>query len=231
MAYFAELDSAGVVQRVIVAESAEWCVEHLGGTWEETADPYAEPGDVAYAGPGHGFDPEWPCRFAPQWVQPQPGVDDRPAYQAGAVVWHDGHLWVSTIVDNVWTPGEAGWRRTPTRPGMPPVWTQPSGSIDPWKLGEHVLWPDENGDVYHVTQTDGAGNNVWPPDGPGAFGWTKGWKDSTGEPGYPEWKPWDGQPGSLYQIGDRVTWQGQVWESTTPNNHWQPGEFGWVVVP
>jgi hypothetical protein len=33
-----------------------------------------------------------------------------------------------------------------------------------------------------------------------------------------------------YQIGDRVTFGGQTWESTAANNVWQPGVFGWVVV-
>lgn len=32
-----------------------------------------------------------------------------------------------------------------------------------------------------------------------------------------------------YQIGDRVTHQGQTWESTAANNVWSPPTF-WVVV-
>lgn len=34
--YFAEINNEGIVQRVIVADSLEWCVENLGGTWKET---------------------------------------------------------------------------------------------------------------------------------------------------------------------------------------------------
>lgn len=33
-----------------------------------------------------------------------------------------------------------------------------------------------------------------------------------------------------YGIGDRVTFEGQTWESTAANNVWSPGVFGWVVV-
>jgi len=32
-----------------------------------------------------------------------------------------------------------------------------------------------------------------------------------------------------YQIGDRVTHNGQIWVSTHANNVWEPGVFGWVV--
>lgn len=33
-----------------------------------------------------------------------------------------------------------------------------------------------------------------------------------------------------HQIGDQVTYQGQVWESTINNNVWAPGVFGWTLV-
>ena len=33
-----------------------------------------------------------------------------------------------------------------------------------------------------------------------------------------------------YQIGDKVNHNGQVWESNTANNVWEPGVFGWIVV-
>lgn len=46
---------------------------------------------------------------------------------------------------------------------------------------------------------------------------------------YPAWLPWPGS-GPTYQAGDRVTHNGSTWESTSPNNVWEPGVFGWVVV-
>lgn len=223
MGYMAEV-ADGVVQRVVVADSAAWCVEHLGGEWVETSDPYAPATAVSYAGPGQGYDGEWSCRFAERWVQPQPGVEDREPYPAGAVRWHDGHLWVSMVRDNVWVPGQSAWRRAPTAPGVPPAWTQPTGAHDAWGLGEHVTFA---GEVYHSI----APANVWPPAGTGAHGWAKGWKDApVVVEGPAPWKAWDGQPSSLYQLGALVTYQGKTWRATAGNNHWQPGVYGWVVV-
>lgn len=44
----------------------------------------------------------------------------------------------------------------------------------------------------------------------------------------PEWV----QPDSTnpYMMGDRVTYDGKIWESTVDNNVWAPGVFGWVEV-
>ena len=44
----------------------------------------------------------------------------------------------------------------------------------------------------------------------------------------PEWV----QPDSTnpYMSGDRVTHNGQTWESTVDNNVWEPGVYGWSVV-
>lgn len=32
------------------------------------------------------------------------------------------------------------------------------------------------------------------------------------------------------QIGDRVKYNDKCWESTTPNNVWEPGVYGWVEI-
>ncbi len=50
MRRFAEIDSAGVVQRVIVADSAEWCTDVLGGTWVETFKDRSQRFNYASAG-------------------------------------------------------------------------------------------------------------------------------------------------------------------------------------
>lgn len=44
----------------------------------------------------------------------------------------------------------------------------------------------------------------------------------------PEWI----QPDSTnpYQIGDKVTYNGQTYESTIANNVWAPDVYGWVLV-
>ena len=50
--YFAQLDNQSIVQRVIVADSLEWCVNHLGGQWVET---FIDKEDHNYAGIGYTF--------------------------------------------------------------------------------------------------------------------------------------------------------------------------------
>ena len=44
----------------------------------------------------------------------------------------------------------------------------------------------------------------------------------------PEWQ----QPDSTnpYQIGDKVSHNGKIWQNTIANNVWQPGVYGWVQV-
>ncbi|GEM_PF-1141352 len=42
----------------------------------------------------------------PKWVQPT-GAHD--AYALGAIVTHNGQLWISTVESNVWEPGIYGW--------------------------------------------------------------------------------------------------------------------------
>lgn len=44
----------------------------------------------------------------------------------------------------------------------------------------------------------------------------------------PEWI----QPDSTnaYQIGDRVSHNGKLWENTIANNVWEPGVYGWIEV-
>ena len=46
MAYFANVNDDGVVQTVIVAESADWCENALGGIWVQTS--YNTRGGVHY---------------------------------------------------------------------------------------------------------------------------------------------------------------------------------------
>lgn len=66
-------------------------------------------------------------------------------------------------------------------------------------------------------------NNVWAP---GVSGWHR-----LADPGeaYPQWVAPTGAHDS-YGEGDRVTHNGESWESMVSDNVWEPGEFGWVVV-
>jgi hypothetical protein len=63
MAHFAEIDDDGVVVRVIVADTQEWCEANLGGTWVQTSynthgneHPEGRPLHKNYAGIGYTWD-------------------------------------------------------------------------------------------------------------------------------------------------------------------------------
>jgi hypothetical protein len=84
-----------------------------------------------------------------------------------------------------------------------------------------------NGVLYecrqaHVTQSD------WtPPATPALWAVVE---DATEPPDEPlPWKPPTGAH-DAYNKGDRVTYQGAVWESTINANVWAPGVYGWVKV-
>ena len=53
--YFAELNDEDIVQRVIVADSLEWCEQNLGGTWVET---FTDEPNRNYAAPGYRYHPD-----------------------------------------------------------------------------------------------------------------------------------------------------------------------------
>lgn len=63
--------------------------------------------------------------------------------------------------------------------------------------------------------------NVWPI--------PVGWREIVSE-GYPAWVQPTGAH-DAYAAGARVTHADQDWESTVPANVWEPGVFGWSVVP
>jgi hypothetical protein len=207
--YFAQVED-NVVTRVVVCDNPTWLTERLGGDWQETADPYSEtPSEVVYCGPGHGFDPEFPERFAPQWVAPVPVVDPEPGdpawtwYDVGTRAFHNGRIWRSSVAENVWEPGTAGWLDAP--PGGIPTWRLPTGSADAWP----ALDPDtsapmivsHNGSFWKNTHGDG---NVWEPGsvGIGDTIWLE--VDANGDPIVPEAGVW--AAGVAYVIDDQVTY-------------------------
>ena len=66
--------------------------------------------------------------------------------------------WTPDAVPALWTEVAA--------PGVIPVWRQPTGAQDAYRIGDKVHYPDETGDVWVST----AENNVWEP---GVYGWEK----------------------------------------------------------
>lgn len=118
-----------------------------------------------------------------------------------------------------------------------PVWAQPSGAHDAYGVGDIVNY---NGKLYQST----INGNVWSPDV-----YPTGWKlvedggadpepDPSPEPEpeepsdtYPEWvQPTGGH--DAYNTGDRVTYNGKVYESTMDGNVWSPTDYpaGWIEV-
>jgi hypothetical protein len=101
-----------------------------------------------------------------------------------------------------------------------PAWLQPTGAHDAYSKDAVV----SHGGKTWKSLLDA---NVWEP---GVANWRANQLIlESGEPVPPDWvQPTGAQ--DAYQLGDRVTHNGQVWESTYPNNVWEPGVFGWVVV-
>ena len=111
-----------------------------------------------------------------------------------------------------------------------PLWSQPSGAHDAYNTGDIVNY---RGTLYESL----INGNVWSPDA-----YPAGWKavesgSGSEEPGpeepatYPEWvQPTGGH--DAYNTGDRVTYNGKVYESTINGNTWSPDAYpqGWTEV-
>lgn len=156
MSYFAEVGDDGIVTRVVVATDVEWVIEHLGGTWVQTADPYATPAEITYAGPGMGYADNLPNLFGMVWQEPVPDDEGNWPYNGGEIVWHNGRLWVNVTegVPNVWEPGVSGWHDAPST-GIP-AWVAPTGAHDAYAKDAEVT---HNGKNWR-SNIDA---NVWEP--------------------------------------------------------------------
>ena len=228
--YLAQVED-GVVVRVIVCDDPAWAAERLGGTWVETSDPYAQtPQEVTYAGPGFGHDDTFPERFAPQWVQPVATEDGWTSYPAGALVWHEGRMWKSTVDGNVWQPGVSAWHDAPEGGGTP-IWVAPTGAHDVYPLGFIVAHAGKEWESLHAA-------NVWEPGSVGAENLWRDLSEPEPEPEQPpEWKQPQGAH-DAYQTGDEVTHPDRantmgegsttvwVWRSKIDANTAEPGQDG-----
>lgn len=148
--------------------------------------------------------------FVVPWMQPT-GAHD--AYAQGAVVSHNGNLWHSLLNANVWEPGVSGWAQDAA--GML-AWVQPTGAHDAYPVDAVV----SHGGKHWRSLLDA---NVWEP---GVSGWRETLLSNTAAA--PAWVQPTGAH-DAYQIGDRVTYNGQTWVCTVANNVWAPGVYGWVV--
>lgn len=101
-------------------------------------------------------------------------------------------------------------------------WVQPD-STNGYSIGDRVR---HNGIIWTST----ADNNVWEP-GTTNAPWSDG-SEPTPEPtpAIAEWEQRDST--NPYMTGDRVLFEGQVYESTIDNNVWSPSTYpaGWTLI-
>jgi hypothetical protein len=112
-----------------------------------------------------------------------------------------------------------GYGHDPTWPErFAPQWAQPTHAENAYPLGA-LVW--HNGRIWkNLTEA-----NVWEP---GVSGWRETPEDDTP----PEWVQPTGAH-DAYQKGDRVTFQGSVYESLIDANVWSPSAYpaGWLLIP
>lgn len=95
-----------------------------------------------------------------------------------------------------------------------------------WKNKAKVIsFRNVDGEEINVVLQAHTSQDTWtPPDAPSLFAKVLIPDSST----IPEWE----QPESTnpYSKGDKVTHNGKTWQSTTDNNVWEPGVYGWEEV-
>ena len=96
-------------------------------------------------------------------------------------------------------------------------WTQPQGAHDAHPEGWTVT---HNGKTW-ISLIPA---NVWEPG-------TSGWREVTDDEAPAEWVQPSGAH-DAYQTGDRVTFDGDVWESVIDDNVWSPpaNPAGWTKI-
>ena len=105
-------------------------------------------------------------------------------------------------------------------PEVFPAW---DGNSKEYKMGDRVQY---SGVLYKVLQ-DHTSQSTWTPvDAPSLF--AKVLTSTTGEP--QEWQQPDSTNG--YKTGDRVIYNGKIYESTIDNNVWSPEAYpaGWQEI-
>ena len=130
-----------------------------------------------------------------------------------------------------WTPDAATslYKRVGVSADGTPKWVQPVGATDAYNKGDVV---EHNGAKW-VSDIDA---NVWEP---GVYGWTKQGDQQPTEPETPD-TPTDDIKDFVhptgahdaYGKGDKVRFNGKVYESVIDNNTYSPSEYpaGWKEI-
>lgn len=95
-------------------------------------------------------------------------------------------------------------------------------STSGWRAGDVVTYSNA---VYVCVQCHVAQINWCPPAVPALWRLVRAATDTPGQP--PAWRQPLGAH-DAYAKGARVTHGGFTWQSTTANNVWAPGVYGWV---
>lgn len=190
----------------------------------------------------------------PAWTKAGPKGDG--SHEVGEACTHNGQSWRCCQAHNTNNnpdiePGNSPAQWAPyhtTDPTKAKAFIQPTGAHDAYQKGECCLWTD--GKVYRSIM-DGA--NAYSPEA-----YPQGWEEVTaaGEPGTTPEPGTEQEPGQepetggeetgetvpafiqptgshdAYQTGDRVIYNGQIYESTIDNNVWSPDTYpqGWKLV-
>ena len=118
-------------------------------------------------------------------------------------------------------------------PGVVLPWTQPPAE-NPYKLVNPFTGKADTALHGGKTWRTKVDNNVWEPTAQSAE-----WEEIDAQGNvvvppappveeWPAWKVWSGLNADLYQVGAKATHKGDRWVSNTPNNHWEPGVYGWT---
>lgn len=99
--------------------------------------------------------------------------------------------------------------------------------VEKWQSGKTYAVGkrlEYSGTIYKVLTAHTSQDTWTPPDAPSLFAKVLIPDTDT----IPEWE----QPGSTnpYAKGDKVMHNGKTWQSTTDNNVWEPGVYGWEEV-
>jgi hypothetical protein len=142
-------------------------------------------------------------------------------------VEHQGANYCSLLAANVWEPSPESnyWRISPD-PGPLP-WQAPTGAMDAYETGDRVthtvagretdLW--ESNIPANATEpgTDGTFDRWWKP------------ITDVGSEVSPWVQPMPGTANVPYEVGQRVTHNGETWGNGTALNMWEPGVYGWFT--
>lgn len=169
-----------------------------------------------------------------EWVQPE-GAHE--AYPAGYIATHLGKEWVSLVRGNVWEPGVSAWREVVPEGAAAPEWVQPTGEHDSYAKGNRVThngieWTSSvNGNVW----TPEEATDLWIPEEPEEEIPVEQEPPLTDPEPEPETIPEFVQPTGAhdtYNTGDKVLFEGNVYESVIDNNAYSPAAYpaGWRQI-